>query len=177
MTRSPLRLILPASALALSAALLGACGGDDGSEDSSELIEPAPYSAEPTPDGESSAEAGTTPTSEQPATPEEEAVPDGQLISWDDYDADRAAYAEGTVVLYFHAPWCHECQATDEAISKTGIPPGLTLVQIDYDSRTDLRQDYGVTIQHSFVLVDDAGERQDIWTDTISGAEIADRAA
>ena len=32
------------------------------------------------------------------------------------------------------------------------------LVQIDYDSRTDLREEYGVTIQHSFVLVDDAGD-------------------
>lgn len=115
-----------------------------------------------------------SPKSSEAGTP---APAEGRIITWADYDEDRAVYADSTVVLYFHAPWCHECQATDEAISTTGIPPGLTLVQVDYDSRTDLRQEYGVTIQHSFVLVDDAGKRQDIWTDTISGAEIAARAA
>ncbi|MGB0099895.1 MAG: thioredoxin family protein, partial [Nocardioides sp.] len=88
-----------------------------------------------------------------------------------------AAYADSDVVLYFHADWCHDCQATEASIEADGIPDGLTLVEIDYDERTDLRQDYGVTVQHTFVLVDDAGEKQDAWTDTTSGAEIADRAA
>ena len=30
---------------------------------------------------------------------------------------------------------------------------------VDYDSRTDLRQQYGVTLQTTIVFVDDAGEK------------------
>lgn len=170
------RLLFAAIMAALSMGSLAACGGDEvGQVDSGALISPAPYTGgsvagEPTPTGVPSTPAKSGGT----ATP---APADGQIIAWADYDEDRAAYADSTVVLYFHAPWCHECQATDEAISTTGIPPGLVLVQIDYDTGTDLREEYGVTIQHSFVLVDDAGKRQDIWTETITGTEIAARAA
>lgn len=169
------RLVLATVVMALSSGLLAACAGDDGSRpDTGDPISRGPDSDQSAVGGQSPAQdPGTEAKSSEAETP---APAEGRLIAWEDYDEDRAVYAKSTVVLYFHAPWCHECQATDEAISTNGIPPGLVLVQIDYDSRTDLREEYGVTIQHSFVLVDDAGIRQDIWTETISGAEIAARA-
>ncbi len=64
-----------------------------------------------------------------------------------------------------------------EALAATGVPAGLTLVEVDYDTRTDLRQEYGVTVQHSFVKVDDSGSRVDVWTGTTTGEAIAERAA
>ena len=38
-----------------------------------------------------------------------------------------------------------------------GAPEGLTVFKVDYDSRSDLRQKYGVTLQTTVVFVDDAG--------------------
>jgi thiol-disulfide isomerase/thioredoxin len=170
-----MRLLFAAMVIALSTGLLTACAGDGGEPAATgDLITPAPYTGGSV-DGEQppTEDPSRSPKSSEAGTP---APAEGRIITWADYDEDRTAYAESTVVLYFHAPWCSECQATEEAISTTGIPPGLVLVQIDYDTRTDLREEYGVTIQHSFVLVDDAGKRQDIWTETISGTEIAARA-
>jgi len=106
----------------------------------------------------------------------EEPAP-GQRIGYDEWSADPAAYSGSDVVLYFHADWCHLCQETDEALAATGVPAGLTLVEVDYDTRTDLRQEYGVTVQHSFVKVDDSGSRVDVWTGTTTGEAIAERAA
>lgn len=123
--------------------------------------------------GEEGGEAGD-------ADQADEAAPagEGDLVTWEEYDSDRAAYADSTVVLFFHADWCHSCQETDASLAADGVPAGLTIVVVGYDERTDLRQEYGVTVQHTFVKVDpESAERQDIWTGTITGADIADRAA
>ena len=150
---------------------MAALAGCSGSEDAGSPAAPVDRTA-------SASASASAAESDKPDSAEvDPSVPQGQVVSYDDYEADPTAYADSDVVLYFHAPWCSECQATDASLKAEGIPAGLTLVQIDYDSRTDLRQEYGVTIQHSFVLVDEDGAKQEIWTDTESGAEIADRAA
>ena len=132
---------------------------------------------DPTPAATSSASPDPAPAASQPVAEgaEVEAAP-GRVVEYAEWEADPAAF-DGTVVLYFAASWCHSCQATDESIAAEGVPSGLTLVKIDYDERTDLRQEYGVTVQHTFVEVDDTGARQDIWTGTVSGADILARAA
>lgn len=73
-------------------------------------------------------------------------------------------YAEGIVeetagskVLFFHAPWCPQCRKLDEQLRAEGAPDGLTVFKVDYDSRSDLRQRYGVTLQTTVVFVDDDG--------------------
>ena len=76
------------------------------------------------------------------------------------------------VVLFFHAPWCPDCRATEQSLTTAGMPDGLTVVKVDYDSMTDLKQKYGITQQHTFVAVDAAGMKQQIWTGTKTGAEI-----
>ena len=161
------RLLTPvAASIVLAASLAGCSGSADSDASPAPVVTSSPAAATSPSDSPASADASAEPS-----------VPEGRVVSYDDYEADPAAYADSDVVLYFHAPWCHECQATDAALESDGIPAGLTLVQIDYDSRTDLRQKYGVTIQHSFVLLDADGAKQEIWTDTTSGAEIAQRAA
>ena len=93
------------------------------------------------------------------------------------YDADRAAYADSRIVLFFHAPWCPNCRATEESLNADGVPDGLTIVKVDFDSQTDLRQEYGVTYQHTYVLVDTDGTALKKWTGTETGADIAAEAA
>ena len=61
-------------------------------------------------------------------------------------------------MLFFHASWCPQCRKLDEELRAAGAPDGLTVFKVDYDSRTDLRQKYGVTLQTTVVFVDDRGE-------------------
>lgn len=101
-------------------------------------------------------------------------VPEGQIPS-----AEQAATIEGrylpyteaelagseyqTNVLFFYAAWCPECRAFDEAIKASEIPDGVQILQVDYDAATDLRQQYGVTLQSTFVSVTADGAAQATW--------------
>ena len=46
------------------------------------------------------------------------------------------------------------------------------MVKVDFDTVTDLRREYGVTQQHTFVQVGADGEELAKWTGSRSGAEI-----
>ncbi len=63
--------------------------------------------------------------------------------------------AQGDVVLFFRASWCPSCRALDADITKNieRGPAGLTILDVDYDTATALRQQYGVTTQHTLVQV------------------------
>jgi len=69
------------------------------------------------------------------------------------YDASLVGNTENTV-LFFHASWCPSCRAADTWISAGEIPLGLTVLKADFDSELDLRKQYGVVAQHTFILLD-----------------------
>jgi thiol-disulfide isomerase/thioredoxin len=75
-----------------------------------------------------------------------------------DYSSDVIASTKGTKILFFHAPWCPQCRALEADIKSSGVPAGVTIIKVDYDSNQALRQKYGVTIQTSLVKVDDQGQ-------------------
>lgn len=78
--------------------------------------------------------------------------------SYVDYSDSVIAETSGTKVLFFHAPWCPQCRSIEKGIDAQGVPGGLTIIKVDYDSNQSLRQKYGVTIQTTFVKINDAGE-------------------
>ncbi len=83
------------------------------------------------------------------------------------YDASKLAMAEtGDVVLFFKASWCPSCRALDADIkaSLSDIPANVTILEVDYDRATDLKQKYGVTTQHTLVQVDKSGNQIAKWT-------------
>lgn len=134
-------------------------------------------------------QAGTTTASPAPETagpatssPGESAVADragaGRYVDYERYAADPSAYASGRVVLFFHATWCHDCQTTDDNLRSdpASLPGDLTVVQVDYDHSTDLKKEYGVTQQWTFVSIDDDGTKLKAFTGTYTGTEIADKA-
>ena len=83
---------------------------------------------------------------------------------YEPYDASLVSAAGYTdTILFFHASWCPECRAFEAAINESGVPDGTQILKVDYDSSTDLRQRYGVTIHSSFVMVNTDGERQSSW--------------
>jgi hypothetical protein len=122
------------------------------------------------------ADEGTTPpaaSSEAPpsTTPTPTPTEDGTAATceapgrYTDYSAEAVAdecYTD--TILFFHAPWCPECRGFEEAIKAGKVPEGAQILKVDYDSATDLRKKYEVTIQTSFVRVDTAGERIKLWS-------------
>ncbi|RXZ41167.1 thioredoxin family protein, partial [Agromyces binzhouensis] len=113
--------------------------------------DPAPV-AEPTPEATTDA----TDATDEPAASEDAAPAEGAYLDYADGAIEATA---GPKALFFHASWCPKCRALDEDLRAEGAPDGLTVFKVDYDSRTDLRQRYGVTIQTTIVFVDDAGEK------------------
>lgn len=79
------------------------------------------------------------------------------LGSYVDYSETIIAETEGTKLLFFHAPWCPQCRALESDIKQSGVPSGVTIIKVDYDSNQSLRQKYGVTLQTTLVRVDDQG--------------------
>ncbi len=68
-------------------------------------------------------------------------------------------------VYFFHAPWCPTCRPADAQFQANvdSIPEDVILFKTDYDSSTDLKKQYNVTYQHTFVLVDDTGREVTKW--------------
>ena len=80
----------------------------------------------------------------------------------------KAAFdaARGTQrVLFFHATWCPNCKGADADIVKNlaRLPAGVTIFKTDYDKEVALKKQYGITYQHSFVLVDAQGKALKKW--------------
>lgn len=76
-----------------------------------------------------------------------------------------AVYAPGvladgeTKVLFFHAAWCPTCKKADANLNAwyAANAYGRSVYKVDYDTSNDLKAKYGVTYQHTFVLVDGQG--------------------
>jgi thiol-disulfide isomerase/thioredoxin len=103
---------------------------------------------------------------------------EGAWIDQAAYEADAATFhGAGDVVLFFNASWCPTCRATVESLDADGVPAGLTVVSVDYDAATDLRKQYGVTVQHTFVQVDPAGNEVAKFTGAPTGEAIASQTA
>ena len=97
-----------------------------------------------------------------------EAEPGSEKVA-DDMDSSKSpgsyvtysdtiiAESSGTKLLFFHAPWCPQCRAIESDIESDGVPDGVTVIKVDYDTNQALRQKYGITLQTTFVKVDDSG--------------------
>lgn len=74
-------------------------------------------------------------------------------------------------VLFFYASWCPTCRPVDTELETKHdqIPENLVVFRINYnDTDTDeveknLATQYGITYQHTFVLVDDEGVAVTKW--------------
>ncbi|MFZ2149840.1 MAG: thioredoxin family protein [Minisyncoccia bacterium] len=88
--------------------------------------------------------------------------------SYESYASEKVMLASTTndVVLFFRASWCPTCRAVDSDIKAnlSQIPSNLTILDINYDTATALKQKYGVTYQHTFVQVDKDGNMIKKWS-------------
>lgn len=112
-------------------------------------------------------DASATPVAEAPAlaptpiptpTPSPSSAPatvsPGAYVDWSD---TAVADAQGTTLLFFHAPWCGQCVDIESDILEYGVPDGVTIIKVDFDSRQDVRQQYDVNMRTTFVKLDASG--------------------
>ena len=119
-------------------------------------------------------EASTEPADDTMDSEDAAMSTEGAWIDQAAYDADPARYhGSGDVVLFFSASWCPTCQASIKSLDADGVPAGLTVVKVDYDRANELKKEYGVTVQHTYVQVDEAGDELTKFTGSISGEDIA----
>ena len=80
-------------------------------------------------------------------------------------EAVASATTDETVVLFFHATWCSTCRllADDITANADSIPDDVQILLVDFDTATDLKQRYGVTLQHTLVQVDSNGDAIEQW--------------
>ncbi len=93
--------------------------------------------------------------------PEEGVMKEGRYVDYEPKQVGVEGY--DTTVLFFHAPWCPDCQAMDQAINEGNLPAGTQILKVDYDSNKELRKQYGVTVQTTFIRVDTSGEKEESW--------------
>jgi thiol-disulfide isomerase/thioredoxin len=86
-----------------------------------------------------------------------------------------------TIVYFFKTSWCTTCNALDRELeqSLSGFPSNLVIVKVDYVTASgasteelDLKPRYGVTTQHTLVLVDSQGNQIKKWNNSFTLGEI-----
>lgn len=107
-----------------------------------------------------------------------QAVPGGAgaYISLAEYEAAKASYATSKVVLFFNATWCSTCKNARSNLEAdlSAIPADLAIVLVDFDSETDLKRQYGVTVQHTFVQIGADGSELAKWSGSLTAQEIVE---
>ena len=82
----------------------------------------------------------------------------GEAGRYEKYNQATLENAKGTRLLFFHAPWCSQCRKLDDDIKAKGVPQGVVILKVDYDSNQELRQKYDVTLQTTVVRIDGDGK-------------------
>lgn len=101
----------------------------------------------------------------------------GNYISYENYAASADQYSDSKVVLFFNAVWCSTCKQArgNFESSLTEIPENLTVVVVDFDNSIELRKKYAVSVQHTFVEINNAGEAVGKWSGSTTFAGIAEQ--
>lgn len=74
--------------------------------------------------------------------------------------------SRGKSLLFFAATnWCQSCSLLEDEILERSqeIPPGVTILKVDYDNDKEMNKQFFVTIQHTLVLLDEQGNELTRW--------------
>jgi thiol-disulfide isomerase/thioredoxin len=156
MKKSTSRLAMVFSGLLIGAMLLTSC------------IASSRVASSPTPDA---------PAAEAPSNQDDVSESVGNYITFGTYETSSADFSDTNVVLFFNAAWCSTCKVARDNFeaSLDQIPVDLTIVVVDFDTATELRKLYGVTVQHTFVQIDASGQAIGKWSGSTSIDEIVEQ--
>lgn len=86
----------------------------------------------------------------------------------------KATENNGKAVLFFAAlKWCPTCQAADRDFRANfdKLPKDISILMIDYDTATELKNKYSITYQDTLVQVDAQGKEITRWSSGGHGVE------
>lgn len=85
-----------------------------------------------------------------------------KVAQYEMYDSNSHADYIGKKphVLYFSADWCATCQTLKKKVQAdlANFPEETEILQVNYDTATQLKKEYGVTAQTTFVVLDKDGK-------------------
>ncbi|QQG43193.1 MAG: hypothetical protein HYW45_03255 [Candidatus Daviesbacteria bacterium] len=89
-------------------------------------------------------------------------------LNYIDYSEQNliSAKRNGRPVLFFAATvWCQTCQALEKEIQERGdsLPPDVTILKVDYDHDGTMNTKFGVTSQHTLIVLDENGKEKKRW--------------
>lgn len=90
------------------------------------------------------------------------------MLNYLEYSDGTLANAQkrGKSVLFFAATtWCQTCAELEKEIIRrqSEIFEGVTILKVDYDNDKAMNQEYGVTSQHTLVVLDNNGQEVKRW--------------
>lgn len=108
-----------------------------------------------------------------PAT-QSEMSKNGSYITYESYAQEAEKFKNTKVIMFFNAAWCSTCKIARDNFesSLNSIPADLTIVVVDFDNSNDLRKKYGVTVQHTFVQIDQNGDSLKKWSGSTTIEEL-----
>lgn len=71
---------------------------------------------------------------------------------YQEYDPENIPQT-GDIILFFHADRCPTCNEAEKNLLASGVPEGVTILKVDYDTATDLKRKYAILTQTSYVLI------------------------
>ena len=91
-----------------------------------------------------------------------------ELANYLNYSEQNQAHAQsqGTTVLFFAATrWCQTCSLLEEEIIHNTklIPQKTTILKVDYDQDLTRNKQFGVTSQHTLIVLDKNGTELKRW--------------
>ncbi len=85
----------------------------------------------------------------------------GQYIQYQSWIIQTLTWSR--ILLFFHADWCSTCKSFDEQIRTTQLPWDLIILQVDYDTADDLKKQYSILSQSTFIQIDPQGNMYKRW--------------
>jgi len=89
-----------------------------------------------------------------------------RYIDYSSNSLSKATANNGRAVLFFAAlAWCPSCQAADKDFKANfdKVPVDVTILKVDYDKDSAMKQKYAITMQDTFIQVDSQGKEITRW--------------
>ena len=93
-----------------------------------------------------------------------------RYVTYSPENLSVATENDGRAVIFFAASWCPSCKEAEKDFQANfeKVPEDVTILKTDYDTATDLKAKYSITMQDTFVQVDKNGDEITKWN---SGGE------
>lgn len=85
-------------------------------------------------------------------------VIDERFVAYADSEFQEVKGKE-PVTLFFHADWCVTCISLEKEINENidELPEGVKIVKVNFDKEAELKKEYGILLQSTFVILDKDG--------------------